>query len=79
MKFGELRNLILQTKSNLSVEVKKELKNKYFIIVKFLKETNLPIEIKIKFKINILANFLNEEDKLLKPSNQILGIPNLIP
>ena len=79
MKFGELRNLILQTKSNLSVEVKKELKNKYFIIVKFLKETNLPIEIKIKLKINILANFLNEEDKLLKPSNQILGIPNLIP
>ena len=72
MKFGELRNLILQTKSNLSVEVKKELKNKYFIIVKFLKETNLPIEIKIKLKINILANFLNEEDKLLKPSNQIL-------
>ena len=72
MKFGELRNLILQTKSNLSVEVKKELKNKYFIIVKFLKETNLPIEIKIKLKINILATFLNEEDKLLKPSNQIL-------
>ena len=34
----------------------------------------LPIKVKRELKINILllANFLNEEDKLLKSNNQIL-------
>ena len=59
-KFGRLQNLILQIKSNLPIEVKRERKkDKYSLINKFLNETKLPIKVKreLKYKYSLVGKF----------------------
>ena len=59
-KFGRLQNLILQIKSNLPIEVKRERKkDKYSLINKFLNETKLLIKVKreLKYKYSLVGKF----------------------
>ena len=49
-KFGRLRHLVFQIKLKFSIgELKNN--NKYSLVDKFLKETNIPIEVKKRKRI----------------------------